>query len=472
MIRITRMLLLAACGLLLLQTELPAQSSGFAFKDKTDKVGLSAGEMPTYIVQVFDFHITGAAWVDLTDDGYPDLILPANRNNTEQPQDQTGGGLFLVKNVSVMGGPGGRGYDFTNKVKIQGSEAHETVGVVAFDYDNDGDLDLLMICSGDPGVDSSSFVAKMAGMEALPPAPMRNVLLRNEGSSQNALPLFTDVTEDTDPVASNLPAKTGLGDGWGLAFTQAPSSIVMDPNFQDPQNDPNVENPAATTFPRSSACAAVADVNRDGLLDVFIGNSPPTSLGDRGYTGQMDALYLNGGPDPDNHWIFWDVTYDRRNYPTFFDNIPNEEVCPLVQWNGYLPVFGSQSEDQNFIMPEKEPWLRFSVTLAAAFTDLNNDGWPDLVVTNKGLIKHSVFAPAPRRILIPISEPGTDGWIRPTSTSTAGRPPTENGSVSGTAPGISSSTSRLSPGRSTRRMPPRWGSGSRITTTTAGTTTT
>ncbi|MFQ5747836.1 MAG: ASPIC/UnbV domain-containing protein [Planctomycetota bacterium] len=119
-------------------------------------------------------------------------------------------------------------------------------------------------------------------------------------------------------------------------------------------------------------------MNRDGLVDVYIGQFDQFEEAFN-FTGQMDALYLNGGNDGTN-FPFWDVTYDRTLFP-FFAGQPVHRF-PEINWPEYLPVYGYQDELGSFQVPGSKPFARFGATMVVAFSDLNDDLWRDLLVTN------------------------------------------------------------------------------------------
>ncbi len=170
-------------------------------------------------------------------------------------------------------------------------------GLLAADIDNDGDTDLYAVFWNAP-----------------------NVLFRNLLADTGAL-AFEDATDTTVPVGDDP-------DQLGLALSRHEGQRL-----------------------ELSMTAAFADVNRDGLLDLYVGNHNghwnAPQVGSR--TGQRDTLYVQNA----DH-TFTDVTMAAN--------------CP-----GWLSPQGRYVE----------PYQSFSSSNAVIFADLDDDSWPDLIVTNK-----------------------------------------------------------------------------------------
>ncbi len=175
-------------------------------------------------------------------------------------------------------------------------------GAIAADYDNDGDQDLYVLNFDQP-----------------------NVLYRNLLVDTGAL-AFVDATASTDPS----PASNDNQHGLGMAFHE---SIALD----------------------NALTAAWGDVDRDGDLDLYVGNhnsfysddNPPE--GPVNLPGRRDVFYLNNGDG------------------TFTDRTSEYAMGGYFSENGQ-----TQTSAQ-----------RYSSTNAVIFADVNNDRWPDLFVTNK-----------------------------------------------------------------------------------------
>jgi len=235
------------------------------------------------------------------------------------------------------------------------------------------------------------YVANSSSTAPEPAIESKNYLLRNT-STPGALSfdIVTQLNGDSTDPNPNAPE-----DGFGLSFTSEPNSLKPGTN-----PGPWEIDQANTAFATASMCAVAGDFNRDGKIDVFIANHPQQNLG---VNGQMDALYLNGGKrssfpsgpaSPFNYGlpgdtIFFDVTYDRRRFPFPGPFDPLFQPLPNIDWDQYLPVYGYQDAEDSFLFPKSRPVYRFSSSIAAIVTDLNNDLWPDLIVTNKGQITNN-----------------------------------------------------------------------------------
>ncbi len=217
-----------------------------------------------------EFHAGGAVFTDLNNDGYADLYAPSGSVFT--------GGLVNQLFVNVPDGSGGRTFTRVANDGGAGGASPATNGAVAADFDNDGDLDLYVI-----NFRADNVLYKNMWVEDHP-----------TGGDPTEL-RFVDVTALTDPTPDNPAGDTQHG----LAFA----------TFQNP--DPFFGNDRLD----GSLAAAWADVNRDGLIDLYVGNWDGTN-GDPGTArdgqlGERDTLYLNNGDG-----TFTDVTMGTASRPS------------------------------------------------------------------------------------------------------------------------------------------------------------
>ena len=226
-------------------------------------------------------------------------------------------------------------------------------GVALFDYDGDGDLDLYFV--------NGSKVEWMTG--AADSEPPGNVLYRNDTTGGSDSWSFVDVT-----------AEAGVGDtGWGqgvaVGDVEGDGDVDVfvanygrdvfylnrgDGTFEDAADDwgPGAE----PEIPSWSAAAAFADFDGDGDLDLYVSRyldldlrNPPTeaceykgvrvACGPIGFPAQRDLLYENYGENRDGTFV---------------------EISTSAGLADLEPEFG----------------------LGVLASDLDGDGWPELVVAN------------------------------------------------------------------------------------------
>ena len=248
-------------------------------------------------------------------------------------------------------------------------------GAAMFDYDNDGDLDVYLVQGGTiPGVEKGS-----GGVFARSPEnPSRPLfagrLFRNDltvAADGTRTLKFTDVTETSRIVAGGygMGAATGDFDNDGCVdlyltnlgpnqlwrnncdgtFTEIAKSAHV---AQDSRVAPDL-SPALQGQTSWSVSAAFIDVDRDGWLDLFVGNylnwSVRTNTSCSGPSGRSDYCSPNVySPQPSR-------LYHNNRDGTFTD---------VTQAAGMANEFGP--------------------ALGVIGADVNNDGWIDLYVANDG----------------------------------------------------------------------------------------
>jgi hypothetical protein len=240
------------------------------------------------------------------------------------------------------------GLDFTH---VNGMSGHLYMpeilgpGVALFDYDNDGDLDVYLVQSGQfgsrgPGQNDRLF---------------RNDLRINPDGTRTLH--FTDVTRESKIEARGYGMGVATGDfnndGWvDLYLTKfgAPNQMLRnngDGTFTD------VSKEAGTALESWSVSAAFVDIDRDGWLDLYVGNYLRYTL-----AGNGSCFSPTGAPDyctPSSFPPLPDRLYLNRRNGTFADITASSQIA-----TEYGPALGVST------------------------ADFNGDGWMDIYVANDG----------------------------------------------------------------------------------------
>jgi hypothetical protein len=237
-------------------------------------------------------------------------------------------------------GMSGRFYD----VEIMGP------GVGVLDYDNDGDLDVYLVQGRPLGGGASRGGAS--------PAPPRDQLFRNDLEVRpdgSRVLRFTDVTRDALPEIDSYGMGVAAGDvdndGWtDLYLTRLGANVLLRNTGRGTFTDVSRASGTAGRAPWS-APAAFVDVDRDGWLDLFVGNyldySVAADVDCRSRAGARDYC------DPSVYRPVGDRLYRNRGDGTF------EDVTERAL-SGALP----------------QP------ALGVVTADVDGDGWPDIYVAN------------------------------------------------------------------------------------------
>ena len=342
------------------------------FEDVTKKAGL-LGENLGY-----NF---GVAAGDYDNDGYEDVFICAANRNTLYHNN--GNGTFT--DVTEQSGIG---------AKPVGTLS---IGAAWFDYDNDGLLDLVVsnYTLWTPQADKRCTAA---GVEYYcdprlfyPPVPHR--LYHNLGHGK-----FEDVTEKSGFGAA---AGKGMGisiadfndDGWQDVFiandTEANSLFINRGNGTFEERALQLGVAYDDTGKAVSSMGSDAnDYDNDGRVDIFYNN----------LMGQIWGLFQNRGDlfryvspqskltqlsAPVSGWSAGFVDYDNDSWKDLYsangdvDNVkPNARQHDTMFGNQGGKMFQDVSEEMG------RDFLRVGYQRGAAFGDLNNDGFPDLVVTS------------------------------------------------------------------------------------------
>ena len=231
----------------------------------------------------------GAAWLDYDNNNYPDLFL-TYYNRTAQLYHNNGDCTFTdVTDVMGINGPTG-GFSCW-----------------AFDYDNDGWLDIFATCY------LRSLENVVGGMlgQSIQPAMDRTRLYRNLGGKR-----FQDVSQEVgvDKVFSTMGSNFGDFDNDGyLDFylgTGDPAYYMLVPNRmfknQDGQRFADVTTTSGTGHLQKSHGTACGDWDRDGNIDLFVemGGAAP---GDPYH----NLLFQN--PGQGNSWLTLKLVGQKSN---------------------------------------------------------------------------------------------------------------------------------------------------------------
>src|SRR5688500_14727366 len=246
------------------------------------------------------------------------------------------------------------GLDFVHFNGMSGERYYPEImapGVALFDYDNDGDLDVYLVLSQMLGKGKTLKDATFP-----PTGPLKDRLYRND--LKGGTLRFTDVTDASgiDVQTYGMGVATGDYDNDGfvdLYRTGLKGAVLLHNNgngtFSDVTAKAGAGNPDGW-----GVSAAFVDYDRDGFLDLFVGNYLLYTT-----EADIDCLAVTGQHDycpPNSYRAQPSRLYRNRGNGTF------EDVTRKALVGGaYGPALG--------------------VTTA----DFDGDGWLDIYVGNDGV---------------------------------------------------------------------------------------
>jgi hypothetical protein len=232
-------------------------------------------------------------------------------------------------------------------------------GVGLIDYDNDGDLDLYLVQG--QMLSGSKKVKTIQDALYPPKGPLRDRFFRNDltvGPDGQRTLRFTEVTDATaiDIRTYGMGVTAGDIDNDGFVDiyrTGLTEGVLLHNNGNGTFTDITAKSGTANKG-GWGVSAAFVDIDRDGALDLYVGNYLLYSI-----DGDIDCLAVTGLHDycpPNSYRPQPDKLYRNRGNGTFVD-----VTRTALEGGAYGPALGVST------------------------ADFNNDGWMDIYVGNDGM---------------------------------------------------------------------------------------
>ena len=223
------------------------------FEDITESAGVAGRERSLS---------TGATFADLDGDGDLDLVVA----QTGKPEWTD---RYDIRNLVYLNDGSGRFQERGAETGL-GVESF-TIHTAPLDYDRDGDLDVFVL-NHPPDFSVSNEIRDVPRT----PEPLTSDrLFRNDGPGPDGVPRFTDVSAEAgiESFAFGLSATVGDVDADGWPDVLVANDYVM-PDFLYLNNGDGTFREAGQQAMAHSAAsgmgADIADVDNDGLLDLFV----------------------------------------------------------------------------------------------------------------------------------------------------------------------------------------------------------
>lgn len=291
---------------------------------------------------------TGVALADVNGDDKLDIYLCYSGPGTDAGRANQ---LFINNGGDVP--------TFTDKAQEFGLDAPGTYSTQAsfFDFDRDGDLDMFLL--NHAKITYSPFYNTRKLRNKRHPQ-YGNRLYRNDGGK------FTDVSADAGIHGSGINFGLGVSvsdvnnDGWPDIY------VTNDYEEQDyfylNNHDGTFRECLKEGFrhiARFGMGSDIADYNNDGLPDVFVADMLPED----NYRSKL----LKGPDEYDKYMLLRDSGYHHQNMRNMLQvNIGNNS-SGIPQFSEVGQLAGVSATDWSW---------------CPIFTDLDNDGWKDLFITN------------------------------------------------------------------------------------------
>ena len=254
-------------------------------------------------------------------------------------------------------GASAAGIDFVHFNGMSGEFYYPEImapGVGLVDYDNDGDLDLYLV--------QGQMLGKTLDKALFPPnGPLRDRFFRNDltvGTDGRRTLRFTDVTAGTGidirTYGMGVAAADVDNDGFvDIYRTGLTGGVLLHNNGNGTFTDVTARSGTANKG-GWGVSAAFVDIDRDGWLDLYVGNYLHYTI-----EGDVNCLAVTGLHDycpPNSYRPQPDTLYRNRGNGTFED-----VTRRALQGGAYGPALGVST------------------------ADFDNDGWMDIYVGNDGM---------------------------------------------------------------------------------------
>ena len=274
---------------------------------------------------------------------------PATTTTTSTAQDES----YFVEQAAAAG------IDFVHFNGMSGEYYYHEImapGVGLFDFDNDGDLDLYLVQSQMLGKGKTIKDALFP-----PKGPLKDRLYRNDltvGADGKKTLHFTDVTEQAginiQTYGMGVAAADVDNDGFVEIYrTGLTEGVLLHNNGNGTFTDITAKSGTANKG-GWGVSAAFVDIDRDGWLDLFVGNYLLYSV-----EGDIDCLSVTGQHD----------------------------YCPPNSYRPQPSKLYRNKGDGTFVDITKTALVggAYGPALGVSTADFNNDGWMDIYVGNDGM---------------------------------------------------------------------------------------
>ena len=274
---------------------------------------------------------------------------PATTTTTSTAQDES----YFVEQAAAAGS------DFVHFNGMSGEYYYPEImapGVGLFDFDNDGDLDLYLVQSQMLGKGKTIKDALFP-----PKGPLKDRLYRNDltvGADGKRTLHFTDVTEQAginiQTYGMGVAAADVDNDGFvDIYRTGLTEGVLLHNNGNGTFTDITAKSGTANKG-GWGVSAAFVDIDRDGWLDLFVGNYLLYSV-----EGDIDCLSVTGQHD----------------------------YCPPNSYRPQPSKLYRNKGDGTFVDITKTALVggAYGPALGVSTADFNNDGWMDIYVGNDGM---------------------------------------------------------------------------------------
>lgn len=328
-------------------------------------------------------------WGDFNNDGWLDLYMVNYKDKKNQPQS----------NILYQNNGDGTFSDVTKKMHLFTNDLSSSAAWG--DFDNDGDLDLFVSNYGEIWIKDGKDISGQS---------QKDRLYRNDGDKFIEVTATAGVGGTVQNTESLLNIDHGeIAGNRGYSFQPVwfdydndnlPDLFVTQ-DFGTSQLYKNLGNGLFRNMTQTLGLAiygtsmgvAVTDLNQDGYWDLIVttGEANQVWINDHGrkFKNQVDKYHLG-----DNHRFGWGVApidFDNKGEKAFF--IVNGPTAKGGDLNSFQELMANVSSENLFYVPQKDHrYLNLNkkyhlynqmVGRGLALGDLNQDGFVDMVITNR-----------------------------------------------------------------------------------------